>query len=185
MVGTLGISTGLNVLQFVVILVPIQSRHGTMDGISTSLHRDPHERLWSGSIDCDYRGTLSDLSVLPQGLSNHDVRDRDHSNTEGEVDHIERQDGFPFSSNQTGHGKTEVGLAGFQGSQGGKGEAGGPEKQGEEDGAGKRGHAIRLLPQHHAEPVQGNHCHCLQGHDDEAGTGEMESEAESVWDTTG
>lgn len=120
------------------------------------------------------------MSIFPQGLSNHDVRDRDHSNTEGEVDHIERQHGFPFSSNQTGHGEAEVGLAGFQGGQGGEGETGGPEKQREEQGAGKGGCAIRLLPQHHAEPVQGNHCHCLEGHDDEAGAGEMEGEAESI-----
>lgn len=113
-------------LQFVVILVPVQSRHGTLDGVSTSLHRDSHERLWSGSINCDYRGALSDLNIFSQGLSNHDIRDRYHSNTKGEVDHIEGQDGFPFFSNKTGHGKAEAGLAGFQGGQGGQSETGGP-----------------------------------------------------------
>lgn len=159
---------GLNVLQFVVILVPVESRHGALDGISTPLSRGPHERLWSGSIYCDHRGALSDLSIFPQRLSDHDVRDRYHSDTTGEVDHIQRQNGSPFSGHQTGHGKAEVGLAGFQGAQGGKSETGGPEKQSEEQGAGKGGCAIGLLPQHHAEPVQGNHCHGLEGHDYEA-----------------
>lgn len=122
------------------------------------------------------------MSIFPQGLSNHDVRHGDHSHTAGEVDHIERQDGFPFSSHQTGHGEAEVGLAGFQGGHGGEGETGGPEKQSEEQGAGEGSRAIRLLPQDHAEPVQGDHGHCLEGHDDEAGTGEVEGEAESIRD---
>ena len=172
-------------LQFVVILVPVQSRHGTLDRLATSLHRGPHERLWSGSVNSDHSGALSDLSILPQCLSDHNVGHEDHRHTKGEVDHVERQDGFPFSGDQTGHGKAEVRLAGFQGGQGGEGETGGPEEQSEEQGAGEGGRAVGLLPQHHAEPVQGNHRHCLEGHDDEARAGEVEGEAESVRYATG
>jgi len=78
-----------------------------------------------------------------------------------------------------------VGLAGFQRAQRGQSETGGPEKQSEKHGAGKGGGATGLLPQHHAEPVQGDHRHGLEGHDDEARTGDVEGEAESIWDVSG
>lgn len=182
---TLGVSVGLNVLQLVVILVSVESRHGTLPRVTRSLAGGAHERLWSGSVHRDHRGALPDLSVLPQRLRNHDVGDGHHRHAEGEVHHVQRHDGFPFSGRQTGHGKAEVGLAGFQGAQGGQSETGGPEKQGEKHGAGKGGRAIGLLPQHHAEPVQGDHGHGLEGHDDEARTGDVEGEAEGIGDAPG
>lgn len=105
---------GLNVLQFVVILVFVQSWYGILDGIFIFFYRGFYERLWFRSINCDYGGVFFDLSIFSQGLSNYDVRDRDYSNIKGEVDYIERQDGFFFFSNQIGYGKVEVGFIGFQ-----------------------------------------------------------------------
>lgn len=73
----------------------------------------------------------------------------------------------------------------FSGGQGGEGETGGPEEQRRSKVQGKEAAEAGLLPQHHTEPVQGNHRHCLEGHDDEARAGEVEGEAESVRYATG
>ena len=69
---------------------------------------------------------------------------------------------------------------GPHGEQGGHGEAGGPQQGGERQGAGEGGGAVGLLAQHHAQAVQGDHRHRLQGHDDEARAGEVEGEAEAL-----
>lgn len=81
---------GLSVLQFVVILVPVQSRHGTLDGLATSLHRGPMKGRCGLEASTVITAGHSDLSVLPQCLSDHDIGHAKTTAThKGEVGHVE------------------------------------------------------------------------------------------------
>lgn len=63
-------------------------------------------------------------------------------------------------------------------------EAGGPQQRREGQGTRERGRAVGLLTQNHAEPMQSDHRHRLEGHDNEARAGEVEGKAEAARHST-
>lgn len=175
----LAVAMRLDVLRLAVALVPVQGGHGAL------WSRGPRKGLRSGGVHGHHGRALPHLGVPPQGLGNHDIGDGHDGHAADEVGDVEVEDDLALAAGEAGHGQAEAGAVGFQGGQGGQGEAGGPQEQGEEKSAGEGGGAVRLLPQHHAQPVQGDDCHRLERHDDEARAGEVEGEAEGARDASG
>lgn len=170
-----GVAVSLAVLRLAGAPVPVQGGQGVLPGPGG---RRPHKGLGSRGAHGHRRRALPHLRVPPQGLGDHDVGDGHHSHAADEVGDVEVKDDLPIPAGEAGHGQAEPGATGSQGGHGGQGEAGGPEQCGEQQRAGEWRGAVRLLAQHHAQAVQGDHRHRLQRHDDEAGAGEVKGEAE-------
>lgn len=172
----------LTILQLVVRLVAVQRL--ALDGTLHVLKACCEERrcwLRAGGIYSD-DGAFPHVHILSEGVSNHQVRRRHHGNAKGKVCkvNVQHDPGLVTSQakvRQTGPVSVWVCSHGEESSHG---EAGGPQQGSERQRAWEGGSLVRLLPQNHAQSVQSDDGHRLQGHNDEAWAGQMEGKAEAL-----
>lgn len=150
---------GLDMLQLVVVLVPVQGR----DSALYPIYDRADERLWSVGVHC-YDGAFSHLGVFPQCLSYHYVGDGYNSNTKGEVNYIQVKDNFPFSPIQAVHRQTDLGFSGPKSSQGGQSKTCSPQKNSEQQGTREGSSPVGLLTKNHPQSVKCNDSHGFEGH---------------------
>lgn len=177
-----GIQMLLTVLQLVVRLVAVQRL--ALDGTLHVLKACCEEGRWwlraGGTYSDD--GAFPHLYILSEGVSNHQVRHRHHGNAKGKVCkvNVQHDPGLVTSQAKVRQtGSISVGVR-SHGEESGHGEAGGPQQGRERQRAREGGRPVRLLPQNHAQSVQSDDGHRLQGHDDEARAGQMEGKAEAL-----
>lgn len=180
--ASVGIGVRLHILQLVVRLVAVQ--RGALNRALHALEarRDEGRRGWGARGVHRDDGTFPHSRVLPQRLSDGQVGHGHHGHAESKVGQVDVQHhpGVAASQAKVGQAGPVPARVRSHGEERRHGEAGRPQQGGERQRAGEGRGAVGLLPQNHAQPVQGDDRYRLQRHDDEARAGQVEGEAETL-----